>query len=130
MPKIPVDECPAGPAMDAAVAETLGFETKWFGYPNGSKILLCLVGKIASKHDGWTEQDDWRSVPPYSTDIAAAWGLAESCRHSGFGVGWSEDWGAPYCMMGDTYEYGETVPHAICRAFLKANGVEYIEVPE
>lgn len=62
-----------GRELDALMAEALGFKTKWFVYPDNSRILLCLVGKTASRNDGWVERDDWRSVPPYSTEIAAAW---------------------------------------------------------
>ena len=124
MPKISVNECPAGPEMDAAVAEVLGFKTKWFESPDGSKILLLCV-----------ERDDWRSIPAYSTDIAAAWGLwdADMTIHR-------QD-GQCHCILSPEYglcmelllskasAVADTAPLAICRAFLKANGVEYVEVP-
>lgn len=134
MPKIPVDECPAGPEMDAAVAEALDLtlqrrdgETRW----------LYLAGIYASEQDDWAEHEDWRWVPSYSTDIAAAWELAEwATRNLFFRPGlcvpiasdnreWSCTFGAE-----ENRAYGETVPLAICRAFLKANGVEYIEALE
>jgi hypothetical protein len=122
MPKIPVDECPAGPEMDAAVAEALGFKTKGFEYADGSKIFLCLVGKTASGNVAW------RSIPAYSTDIAAAWVLAEKERMR---IGWTEAWDVPYAACRELIcEYADKHPLAICRAFLKANGVEHVEVPE
>jgi hypothetical protein len=123
MPKMLVNEAPAGPAMDAAVAEVLGWENlHWEEVDRGPNHYAP---------EGW-----WGDGPngecyldrSYSTDIAAAWELAEKYRHGGFGVGWSESWGMPYCMMDDAYEYAETAPLAICRAFLKANGVEFVEV--
>ena len=128
MPKIPVDECPAGPALDATVAEALGLKTKWFEYAD-SKMRLCLVGKTASGNV------DWRSIPAYSTDIAAAWGLwdADMTIHR-------QD-GQCHCILSPEYglcmelllskasAVADTAPLAICRAFLKANGVEYVEVP-
>ena len=114
MPKIPVDECPAGLAMDAAVAECLG----WKRCP-GEKI------------DHWIPPDfDMPIVRSWSTDIAAAWELAELCKHGRFGVGWSESWVVPYCVLGDIHIYAETVPLAICRAFLKARGGTHVEVPD
>ena len=120
MPKIPIDECPAGPALDATVAEALGFKTRWFEYADGSEILL-LVGKTASGNV------DWRSIPAYSTNIAAAWELAEKERMR---IGWTEAWDVPYAACRELIcEYADKHPLAICRAFLKANGVEYVEVP-
>jgi len=117
------------------VAEALGFKTKRFEYPDGSKMRLCLVGKTASGNDGWVERDDWRSIPAYSTDIAAAWGLwdADMTIHR-------QD-GQCHCILSPEYglcmelllskasAVADTAPLAICRAFLKANGVEYVEVP-
>jgi len=118
MPKIPIDECPAGPEMDAAVAEVLGFKTKWFEYPDGSKILLLC-----------DERDNWRSIPAYSANnIAAAWELVEKERMR---IGWTEAWDVPYAACRELIcEYADKHPLAICRAFLKANGVEHVEVPE
>jgi hypothetical protein len=93
MPQIPVDECPAGPAIDAAVAEALGWHEDtgwWMDKDNEIQEAACI---------GCNSKSTWSP----STDITEAWEL---------------------------WEKAETAPLAICRAFLKANGVEYVEVPE
>jgi len=113
MPKTPIDEAPAGPAMDAAVAEALGYECVC-----DEESLDC---PIHCDDDPWTKRR-------YSTDIAAAWKLVErECMR----LGWTEDWGVPYAACRQLVcEYGEKHPEAICRAFLKANGIEFVEVLE
>ena len=132
MPKIPIDEVPAGPGMDIAVALTLGLGDI---FQDGSNYYVASnrAAFQRMKETGRIYEQAGHFCYPlatYSTDIAAAWKLAETYKHGGFGVGWSESWGVPYCMMGDAYEYGDTVPLAICRAFLKANGVEFVEVTD
>lgn len=125
MPKTPVDECPAGPAVDAAVAEALGH-----------KVVLHYGQLMVKTPDGLHADPE-----PYSTDIAVAWEALEHLfqlnslqdihlehlEHTGWGIstcynkvegGW------------DGWVYAETAPLAICRAFLKVNGIEYIEVLE
>lgn len=129
--KTPVDECPAGPAMDAAVAKALGLcphnLEKTIHWSEDGCSEACYECKLChEKFWGLAYKEGYYGLP-YSTDIAAAWELAETFRHGCFGLGWSEDWGVPYCMMGDAYEYGETIPLAICRAFLKSNSMMEIE---
>jgi hypothetical protein len=126
MPGIPVDEAPAGPAMDAAVAEALGW-----GYINSSRFGgWCW--RYPDDITGWL----YEKPPRFSTDIAAArglWGghitilkIGNRCQcilHPKYG----------YCielLLSKATAEGYTAAHAICRAFLKANGIEYVEVTD
>jgi len=137
MPKIPIDEAPAGPAMDAAVAKALSYEVEWSPQPDGSSAPIYLVGTIV---DLGVELPHWIIVPNYSIDIAAAWELEES-----LGVDQQSDYimalfnlvttdlGAPGFLAFKKAVYWRMVhagPLNKCRAFLKASGVEYVEVPE
>jgi len=150
MKQIPVDECPAGPELDAAVAKAMGWQKITIGPGAENKL-------IASGRD---PDNRIRVVLQFSQDIAAAWGLGEwilehtnfeSCSsyvkydyaqfmfHVQKGSG---DW--PPVAYGEIYtaageadpdyklnQCGITVlPLAITRAFLKANEVEYVEVAD
>jgi len=157
MSKIPIDEAPAGPAMDAAVAGALGYEVEWSPQPDGQKVPIYLDGEVNSRSGGrWIGwRPNWRIVPEYSTDIAKAWELVEQihqCINKAedgdpdilpFDLGWYQrlrlnfgqrsGWWASFDarnIKGIEPSFlciAETAPLAICRAFLKANGVEYVE---
>src|SRR3990167_1467186 len=94
-----IDEMPAGPEMDALVAEKVmgepqphdapvemgsisGVLTMFNNYPWKAWLPECLgLGKP------WT----WRPLP-YSTDIAAAWKVVEKiCGRYRFDLGWGGD---------------------------------------
>ena len=126
--KVPVDECPAGAVMDAAVARVLGYE--------------CTCDEDGAPFDCPIHCDDVpHTKSRYSTDIAAAWEpwlqLTEEEPHSWamysskdgcvqiehHPENWAREFGA-----GDVMAYG-LAPLAICRAFLKARGIEFVEVP-
>jgi len=98
-----VNSMPAGPELDALVAEKVMGYTSWaFG------------------------------VPRYSTSLEAAWEVVEKMKpvwkhfnlsygpylvvNGGLRDGWQMEpiWGSPICG------YGETAPLAICRAAIKA----------
>jgi len=137
MPKTPVDECPAGPEMDAAVAETLGYEVEWSEQPDGSKTPIYLAGEVASRSDGWTQRPHWRIILSYSIDIdiAAAWELIEKLKNEykllAELMDWPKGWFVVFSHAPIKYSaIAETAPLAICRAFLKAKRIEYIEVSE
>ena len=63
MPKVPVDEAPASPALDAAVAEALGWEQKGEG---AALSWRTPAGKFRTR-----EETSYGSFKP-SEDIAAA----------------------------------------------------------
>jgi len=129
MPKIPIDQAPAGPEMDAAVAKVLGL-SEFNDWPERWEHIIS---------HNWNET-------LYSTDIAAAWELVENIAQDGWRLelrakllhreairGYSLSFDK--LMDDSTLDYiciseCSSVALAICRAFLKANGVEYIEVPE
>jgi hypothetical protein len=73
-------------------------------------------------------------VLPYSADIAAAWGLTKTLY-----IQWDNyfdlhhDTGHWYCGNDECIEtlvMADSAPLAISRAFLKANGIEFVEVAE
>ncbi|MGD8499539.1 MAG: hypothetical protein PVJ86_02765 [Phycisphaerales bacterium] len=140
--KVPVDECPAGPEIDAAVAQALGYEVQWSPQPDGFRAPIYLVGTITWYDDG-VDRPHWTIVPNYSLEIAAAWELIERLKDKAFDVSLEIRWDFSCwaaCFFGDwTSGYGgdaiyraegETAPLTISRAFLKANGMEYVEVLE
>jgi hypothetical protein len=129
MARIPVDEVPAGPVMDAAVAEALGWKNlHWKEVDRGSNHYAPA---------GW-----WGDGPngecylnkSYSTDIAATWELAPGIlngNHLTFvGNHWSVWHFDEYDNMPNDDAIAETAALAICRAFLKTNGIEFVEVSE
>jgi hypothetical protein len=130
MPKIPVDEAPAGLHMDAAVAEV--FETE---PPFGSKAWgASILGYWEAYNGIWYPR-------PFSTNIAAAWEVITEARKIGFGFTisdnanrFAEHIDCRFWRLRDDMRRGIAIegvaPLAICRAFLQANGVEHVEVPE
>lgn len=108
MPKLPVDECPAGPWLDAAVAEAEGLheEIGWWVDDTGQIIYPACIGcdGIPTWHPSGNRQD--------------AIGLVDKMRQSFV-------YGPNFFEMCD-----DMVPLTITRAFLKAKGVTEVEVPE
>ncbi len=159
MPKVPVDECPAGPAMDAAVAQALGIKTfphpeLWDGSFGGGG--WCPICKHSFSSDAQADEISCLYPPQYSTDIAAAEKLWDKLAEDHWVVSVCYGPGRDGCSYAsvqmqldiflaidllariidlltrspmDMDAKGETKALAISRAFLKANGVEEIEVP-
>lgn len=100
---------------------------------NAGRELDALV---ANKVTGFTPTSTTNcryDYPPYSTDIAAAWEVVEKMGGEvgspGDGPYQRKDkWAAfipcPGKDNGGKWGYGDTAPHAICLAALKAVGVE------
>jgi hypothetical protein len=137
MVKIPVDECPAGPAMDAAVAKALGLEIfphsgLWDGSFAGGG--WCPVCRRSFRSDVKAAEISCSEPPPYSTDLIEAWPLLFKMQ-SAYGILLAIFRDLIECkiMKDDRPIVGRAqnrdVTLAISRTFLKANGVEYIEVP-
>ena len=135
MSKTPIDEVPAGPALDAAVAEALGW--KWMAYPAPAtgKMLRGLYPPRRYKEEFAAKGDEpvgVFDVLPYSTDIGTAWELIEELKdkHKLLAIlmEWPKGWFVELCHTPIKYRgIADTASLAICRAFLKANGVEYVE---
>lgn len=108
-----------GRELDALVAE------KVFGFP-------APRDSHASTEVGYWTVDDkmFIPVPRFSTDIAAAWEVVEKLKRLGYKIGIDSspnDKSACVVMEDDNgdwisiaVETAETLPHAICRAALKA----------
>lgn len=141
-----------GPELDALVAEkVMGVEVV-FGKPSGTVICsgvwnnieLCDDGYMMCKHptyNGYMEVNFGRNQ--YSTDISAAMEIPEKLNWKDFYLSrhtnnrtkrkkwWScsnyeeEPYNEHYEEPQDAVDaIGETAPHAICLAALKAKGVE------
>jgi hypothetical protein len=141
MPKIPIDECPAGPAMDAAVAKALGWvkvECDGIYYWSDPSVDEWHTDRIASIYSTVGHKLEGAIVWSPSTDIAAAWELLPRMQ-SAYGILLALLHDVTECkiMKDDKPIIGraedeKTEPSslAISRAFLKARGIEFIEMPE
>lgn len=109
----PAQRMEAGPELDAAVAEhVMGRVVDPPRFPNDrTRILRDDAGCV----DGL--------VPPFSTDIAAAWKVVEALtNHPGYEFWFTleqmyEQWIASF-VFGDPGAKADTAPLAICRAAL------------
>jgi len=150
--KVPIDECPAGPAMDAAVAKALGWvkvECDGIYYWSDPSVDEWHTDRIASIYSTVGHKLEGAIVWSPSTDIAAAeelWNkLVEEHWVMSVCYGPGRD-GSNYASVQmqldkflitdlmtrnptDMDAKAETKPLAISRAFLKAKGIEYVEVP-
>lgn len=141
MAKVPVDRCPASPTLDAIVARVRRISED--GWPWYCYVLQHSIDMASSVFDGtnWCYacnslvELQGRLPRPVSTDIAAAWVLVEVLtqdyefyitNYRNLGGGWS----ACYKLKAGewTSSDADTAPLAIVHAYLKANGVEYVEV--
>ena len=130
MPKIPIDECPAGPAMDMAVAEALGWHIEFWQDGADGGCELCDEEGNHVRPWSYDPSPRWRWSP--STDIAAAWEFAPGILNGKHLVFMGTHWAIWHFDGYDNMPndaVGETAPLTICRALLKANGVEHMEVP-
>jgi hypothetical protein len=148
MAKIPVTDCPAGPALDAAVAKVLGWTDLTFDAFTPVGRQLC--GTHPSKRGGFYGHGRM-IVRQWSADIAAAWELAETGNISLVRVknkGWialpdsdvldeDELWETDAAdALSGYYERRlnnvaiEPAPLAITRTYLLAHGVTEVEAPE
>ncbi len=121
----------AGRELDALVAE------KVMGWSDVGEITIGMTVYVA----GHRPEGEQTVVPSYSTDIAAAWTVVERMRELGWRMlleNWvsSDDAYAAFFHPQDRYRYGnhigvtdDTAPVAICRAALRAVGVEVWEDP-
>jgi hypothetical protein len=149
MVKIPVDECPAGTVMDAAVAKALSHLVfcqldfdRWFIASDRDAFQQGLMNGLFWEGGGGREPRYCLDMPNYSADIAAAWKLFSYLCKEWFCVKsiFIKDLRIKVNLYRDSKALlyadptitaiAQYAPLAITRAFLKANGVEYIEVPD
>jgi hypothetical protein len=146
---VKIDEMPAGREMDALVAEKVMGEKLCAGVEAWAAVSGAICHGLLDgpnhinptqpyRQDGrWT----FAMVPTYSTDIAAAWQVFErlmDIADEQNGRAKRIIWNTPFCLFrGEAlwyvaYDYehceeagrGDTAALAICRAALKAVGVE------
>jgi hypothetical protein len=125
----------AGRELDALVAERVFGRIVDYGRHGPGQLIAT------NPRD---EDDNWHDLPPYSTDIAAAWQVLEAvavkgtdfyieyspspyalywCRFNDTTQGtWTKSGGSEDKRRGDAH--ASTAPHAICLAALEAVGVE------
>jgi len=119
MKQIPVDECPAGVEIDAAVAKAIGWQKITIG--PGAENKLMASGRDLDNRI--------RVVLQFSQDIEAAWELWEDVKKKVWADFIDElEWRADTSCTFDVLRY--ITPLTITRAYLKAKGVEFVEVPE
>lgn len=93
--------------------------------------LDALIAEKVMGLEPWPEQQEAKpcSCPSYSTDIAAAWQIVKkfereasicSCPYGGWQASFIWLDSNPYSNECLEWSYGETAPHAICLAALKA----------
>jgi len=139
--KIPIDQAPAGPAMDAAVAEAQG----WVIFNDGDspesdypRLWQGIDGYLTGYSlDEWPEGEQWGDAPELfsahgvwrpSTDTAQAFKLIESQKDKPFFKleRMHNRWKANVYVNSRGKGEANTASLAICRAFLKAQGGEEI----
>jgi hypothetical protein len=134
--KVKVEECPAGPHLDAAIAKIQGWTDLVFDAYTPVGRRLC--GTHPSGKGGFYNQGRM-IVTQWSSGIAAAWELVEeSDLFTDNYLTKNEDNKYVICPdyigFGEWPEYyegaDENVALVITRAFLKAHRVKEIEVPD
>lgn len=120
-----------GPELNALVAEkVMGLKVKWLdptGFNLPENYGPCLPEDL---HGPGVAEGEPKYVLPYSTSIAAAWGVVEKFTLGGIAVHCCrrEEWGDARweCVIAipaqgrDVVASADTAPHAICLAALKA----------
>lgn len=110
-----IDLLEAGRELDALVSEVMGM---W------RTPLTQIETQVALKHE---------IIPHYSTDIAAAWEVAEICRmvvRPSLAKGWIAGMLHSVTLSGkveivkETYAEGDTAPLAICKSALRIARLE------
>lgn len=148
MTKIPIGECPAGPALDAAVIRTLWSEKvdslvvdfKHMLFASGEDRLQESLdsGGVGVDNIVMGEAESFcLKLPEFSTDIAAAWRLAEQLAidYEFYIVNYKTERIRGWCANYRRYQQewnsidADTAPLAITRAYLKVRGVEFVEIP-
>lgn len=115
----------AGPNLDRIVAEkVMGCRVKKRRGAYRYVYDLVVPGSF-DRIDYVEPEGAWSACPKYSTEISAAWTVAEKLRmkvgFAGPSVGWKAVVGEPDCLCGlDNGALAKTAPLAICRAALES----------
>jgi len=126
-----MNELEPGSELDALVAEKVMGESRPTHPPNDWQIKTqadSAGGNWFAGTTGYQNGDEPIWIPcPFSRSIASAWKIIEHdvlletlhLRHSGQ----QGEWEASFCAFPGTIGHGQTAPHAICLAALRAIGV-------
>jgi hypothetical protein len=115
-----IDALEAGRKLDVLVAEHVMGWKQGRRYGNGNGEWIFPEGPAPHF------RNDWEGTPRYSTDIAAAFTILERWFKAGLGAGVDMDGHSGiWCTISTSdgvkhHAFGDTVPHAICLAALKA----------
>lgn len=126
-----------GRELDALIAEkVMGLSLAHMPDARDSKSGVIVSEISDSDVYFWDGRErDWSPIPNYSTDVAAAWEVVEKFKSKKIEFALIRDvsiWQASF-QWNDSFPYhwdciewvdGETAPHAICLAALKAVGVK------
>ena len=115
-------ELKAGRELDALVAERLGHGLRWPSATESGDVDRWVVFEHTKLR---------RPLPHYSSEVAAAWEVREHVSALGLGEmlirrTFDNKWNAYQATgcadpdFGDWWVIGDTAPHAICLAALKA----------
>lgn len=112
------EQLPAGRELDALIAE----------HVMGWQQVLTFTADTKEGQYEWIDPDlTSQALPHYSTDIAAAWLVVQKIESFSLIAPGAWYAGGEYhnedrwcCETATTIAYGDTAPHAICLAALKA----------
>lgn len=114
-----------GPELDALVAEkVMGWKWENFGKPMlAPPEQIIQITEFCDKHTGYREVNIY--IPPYSTDISAAWQVVEKLKKDHvFSLKIAGNGTHAHVSFTDldnkNYDPCDNIPHAICLAALKA----------
>jgi len=138
MKRVPISECPAGPWLDAAVAQARGSLVfsqpdfgRWFVASSIDAFHMVMRSGEFIETDSSGPMDFCYKLPRYSIDIAAAWELVEELKMR---CGYDPEGGDPFAFVSEGthtwMSFAETVPLAVARAYLWIKGVTEVEIPE
>ena len=116
----------AGRELDALIAEKIiGWRVDYDSYRHWTDIPGVKAKDLILSEPGYIFHGEKtiEDVPHYSTDIAAAWQVAEKVRLTVAPFG-ADMWSATH--DGKYFRVEHSAPYAICLAALRACGVEVV----
>lgn len=111
-------ELKPGRELDALVAEKVMW---WHKYEDSNpKATIRTIGDTEDHKCKFCGSFEGHDIKPYSTSIEAAWEVVEKLIESDDWVDFSLEYEPTFKWSANEIIYGETAPHAICLAALRA----------